>query len=68
MFAGRFAEKYVPLEVRNILLAEAAANDGLGFPFLFMALYLILRKEVDHPVHSIGGAIGEWWVAWRALA
>lgn len=57
---GRFAEKYVPLTVRNIIVAEAGANDGLGFPFLFMPLYLILRHDPHHPVHTVGGAIGEW--------
>ncbi|TXT11265.1 hypothetical protein VHUM_02016 [Vanrija humicola] len=57
---GRFAEKYVPLHVRQIIVAEAGANDGLGFPFLFMALYLMLRKSAEHSVHSIGGAIGQW--------
>ncbi|EKD05460.1 hypothetical protein A1Q2_00221 [Trichosporon asahii var. asahii CBS 8904] len=41
-------EKYVPLEVRNIILAEAGANDGLGFPFL-------------NPVSSLGEAIGQWF-------
>ncbi|WWC58656.1 uncharacterized protein I303_101200 [Kwoniella dejecticola CBS 10117] len=58
---GRFAEKHVPLHVRNIIVAEAGANDGLGFPFLFMGLYLILIDEPTHPVHNIGGAIGEWF-------
>ncbi|WVW82386.1 hypothetical protein I302_104393 [Kwoniella bestiolae CBS 10118] len=58
---GRYAEKNVPLHVRNIIVAEAGANDGLGFPFLFLALYLILIHEPDHPRHSIGGAIGEWF-------
>jgi hypothetical protein len=27
-----------------------------------MGLYLILRQTPSHPVHTIGGAIGEWWV------
>ncbi|WWC66335.1 uncharacterized protein I206_100236 [Kwoniella pini CBS 10737] len=58
---GRFAEKHVPLHVRNIIVAEAGANDGLGFPFLFIGLYLILIHEPTHPVHNIGGAIGEWF-------
>ncbi|KAJ9123801.1 hypothetical protein QFC24_003577 [Naganishia onofrii] len=57
---GRFAEKYVPLHVRNIIVAESGANDGLGFPFLFMGIYLILRQTESHPVHTVGGAIGEW--------
>jgi NhaP-type Na+/H+ or K+/H+ antiporter len=46
--------------VRNIIVAEAGANDGLGFPFLFMAIYLLLIHEPSHPVHSVGSAIGEW--------
>ncbi|WVQ97379.1 hypothetical protein IAU59_004491 [Kwoniella sp. CBS 9459] len=58
---GRFAEKHVPLHVRNIIVAEAGANDGLGFPFLFMGLYLILIHEPSHPWHSVGGAIAEWF-------
>ena len=57
---GRFAEKHVPIHVRNIILAEAGANDGLGFPFLYIGLYLILIKTPDHPYHNDGGAILEW--------
>ncbi|BEI91478.1 uncharacterized protein CcaverHIS019_0402980 [Cutaneotrichosporon cavernicola] len=58
---GRFAEKYVPLGVRNIILAEAGANDGLGFPFLFIPLLLILRYEPGNVVSTVGGAIGQWF-------
>lgn len=58
--AGRFAEEHVPLHVRNIIVAEAGANDGLGFPFLFLPLYLILIHSPTHPIHTVGGAIGEW--------
>ncbi len=57
---GRFAEKYVPLGVRNIILAEAGANDGLGFPFLFVPLLLILRYEPGNVVSTVGGAVGQW--------
>ncbi|KAI8379574.1 Cation/H+ exchanger [Radiomyces spectabilis] len=38
---GHFAEKHVPPNVRNIISAESGANDGLGYPFLFLAIYLI---------------------------
>ncbi|ORY95837.1 Cation/H+ exchanger [Syncephalastrum racemosum] len=38
---GHFAEKYVPAHVRNIISAESGANDGLGYPFLFLALLLM---------------------------
>ncbi|KAJ1678756.1 Na+/H+ antiporter [Spiromyces aspiralis] len=38
---GRFAERYVPLHLRNILSCESGANDGLGYPFLFFAIYFM---------------------------
>ncbi|KAI9306952.1 Cation/H+ exchanger [Cunninghamella echinulata] len=37
---GHFAEKYVPTKIRHIISAESGANDGLGYPFLFLAIYL----------------------------
>lgn len=57
---GRFAEKNVPQHVRNIIIAESGANDGLGFPFLYLALYQILRHVPENPTHTIGGAVAEW--------
>jgi NhaP-type Na+/H+ or K+/H+ antiporter len=62
---GRFAEKHVPLHVRNIIVAESGANDGLGFPFLYMGLYLILIRQPNHSL-SVGYAIGEWLVSFGA--
>jgi NhaP-type Na+/H+ or K+/H+ antiporter len=50
---GRFAEKHVPAHIRNALSAESGANDGMGFPFLFLALFLISEENV-------GTAIGKW--------
>ncbi|GAA5813344.1 hypothetical protein MFLAVUS_006821 [Mucor flavus] len=50
---GRFAEKHVPAHIRNALSAESGANDGMGFPFLFFALFLISEPQV-------GTAIGKW--------
>ncbi|KAI8365918.1 Sodium/hydrogen exchanger family-domain-containing protein [Radiomyces spectabilis] len=49
---GKFAEKRVPPHVRNIISAESGANDGLGYPFLFLAIYLIQMPT--------GTAIGKW--------
>ena len=46
--------------MRNIILAESGANDGLGFPFLYIGLYLTLIHDPDHQYHTIGGAILEW--------
>ncbi|KAI8348848.1 Sodium/hydrogen exchanger family-domain-containing protein [Choanephora cucurbitarum] len=50
---GRFAEKHVPAHIRNALSAESGANDGMGFPFLFLAIFLIAED-------SVGVAIGKW--------
>ncbi len=37
---GKFAVMHVPLSIRRLLLAESAANDGLAYPFLSIAIYL----------------------------
>lgn len=42
---GKYARKHVPLNLRQILSAESAANDGLAFPFLTVALYLTLDSS-----------------------
>lgn len=50
--------KHVPLNLRQILSAESAANDGMAYPFLSISLYLSLEK-------SSRVAIGKWFlVAW----
>ncbi|KAK8094457.1 sodium/hydrogen exchanger family protein [Apiospora hydei] len=60
---GRFADNNVPKELQKIIIAESGANDGLGYPFLFFALYLI--KYVGDGSHAAGGgarqAMGEWF-------
>jgi NhaP-type Na+/H+ or K+/H+ antiporter len=38
---GKFADKNVPKDLQKIIVAESGANDGLGYPYLFLALYLI---------------------------
>jgi len=43
---GPFADKYVPRPLREIISAEAGANDGFGFPFLMLAVYLIRYANV----------------------
>lgn len=58
---GKFADKNVPKELQKIIVAESGANDGLGYPFLFFALYLI--KYTQHGGESGGarGAMGLWF-------
>ncbi|KAK9473038.1 Cation/H+ exchanger [Dipodascopsis tothii] len=38
---GSYAEKNVPEELRNLITAESGANDGFGYPFLFLAVYIL---------------------------
>lgn len=58
--SGRFAEEHVQEHVRHIILAESGANDGLGFPFLYMAVLLIARRSSDLG-ESIGQEIWRWF-------
>ncbi|KAL6824354.1 Sodium/hydrogen exchanger family domain-containing protein [Trichoderma sp. SZMC 28015] len=58
---GKFADHNIPKELQNLIVAESGANDGLGYPFLFFALYLI--KFVGSGATSGGGgeAMGLWF-------
>ena len=64
---GRFADQNVPTELQRIIIAESGANDGLGYPFLFLALYLIQytgfsgTAEFPVPGGGAGKAIGLWF-------
>ncbi|KAJ2439282.1 hypothetical protein GGF42_008006 [Coemansia sp. RSA 2424] len=60
---GKFAEAKVPQHVRNIISAESGANDGLGYPYLYLALYLIKFATVKE-------ALTRWFVVvvlWEVL-
>jgi NhaP-type Na+/H+ or K+/H+ antiporter len=60
---GKFADKNIPKELQKIVIAESGANDGLGYPFLFLPLYLIMH--IGHggqgSDHSVKNAIGLWF-------
>jgi NhaP-type Na+/H+ or K+/H+ antiporter len=59
---GKFADKNVPKQLQNIIIAESGANDGLGYPFLFLALYLIkYRDRADGVSMTMGLWFGETW-------
>ncbi|KZT10614.1 uncharacterized protein LAESUDRAFT_747311 [Laetiporus sulphureus 93-53] len=59
---GKFAMKHVPPNLRRILSAESAANDGLAYPFLSVSIYLTVES-------SRREAIGKWFlVGWLWLA
>ncbi|KIY65349.1 hypothetical protein CYLTODRAFT_356931 [Cylindrobasidium torrendii FP15055 ss-10] len=55
---GKFAVKHVPVNIRQIIAAESAANDGLAYPFLSIAIYLTMEA-------STKSAVGKWFlVGW----
>ncbi|KAF5348270.1 hypothetical protein D9756_010464 [Leucocoprinus leucothites] len=49
---GKFARNHVPLNIRHLISAEAASNDGLAYPFLSISLYLTMepnrRKDIQN--------------------
>jgi NhaP-type Na+/H+ or K+/H+ antiporter len=60
---GKFADKNIPKDLQKIIIAESGANDGLGYPFLFLALYLI-KYTGEGGLGQGGGArtaIGLWF-------
>ncbi|KAE8449724.1 hypothetical protein EG329_007499 [Mollisiaceae sp. DMI_Dod_QoI] len=60
---GKFADKNVPKDLQKIIVAESGANDGLGYPYLFLALYLI-KYTGEGGLGQTGGAqkaIGLWF-------
>ena len=60
---GKFADKNIPKDLQKIIIAESGANDGLGYPFLFLALYII-KYTGDGGLGQSGGAskaMGYWF-------
>lgn len=60
---GKFADKNIPRDLQKIIVAESGANDGLGYPFLFLPLYLI-KYLGDGGQGTSGGArtaVGLWF-------
>lgn len=54
LVTGRKAEKFLPAKLRNTLSFEAGVNDGLAFPIVFLALYLLNAEG--------SGDLGQWFV------
>ncbi|KAF7304120.1 Na+ H+ exchanger 1 [Mycena indigotica] len=44
IIGGKYADKHVPAHIRHLLAAESGCNDGAAFPFLYIALYLLLDR------------------------
>ncbi|EPS27474.1 hypothetical protein PDE_02417 [Penicillium oxalicum 114-2] len=61
---GKFADKNVPRPLQRIIIAESGANDGLGYPFLFFAIYLLKYTGMGGEGYpgGAGKAMGEWFL------
>lgn len=46
---GKFAKR-VPKHLRDLLSAESGCNDGMAFPFIYLALYILRYKEQPNEV------------------
>ncbi|KAF8519669.1 Sodium/hydrogen exchanger family-domain-containing protein [Gautieria morchelliformis] len=56
--SGTFAINHVPVNIRHLIAAESAANDGLAYPFLSISIYLTIEA-------SKRTAVGLWFlVGW----
>lgn len=58
---GKFADKHLPKALQNIIIAESGANDGMGYPFLYLPLYLVHYVGKGAHGHSVGKPIGLWF-------
>jgi NhaP-type Na+/H+ or K+/H+ antiporter len=58
---GKFADKNIPKDLQDLIVAESGANDGLGYPFLFFALYLIKYIGLGATEGGAGDAMGLWF-------
>ncbi|PGH01471.1 hypothetical protein AJ79_07909 [Helicocarpus griseus UAMH5409] len=56
---GRWADQHVPGPIVLLISSESGANDGLGYPFLCFALYLVKYLGT----RGSSGAAGDAWAA-----
>jgi len=55
---GKYAHQHVPVNLRRIIAAESASNDGLAYPFLSISIYLTIEASKRE-------AFGKWFlVGW----
>ncbi|KAL1970418.1 hypothetical protein VTN77DRAFT_5579 [Rasamsonia byssochlamydoides] len=64
---GGFADKNVPVALQRIIMAESGANDGLGYPFLFLPLFLMRyagsnQQVSDGVLRALERWLGETWM------
>ncbi|KAG6007503.1 hypothetical protein E4U21_005971 [Claviceps maximensis] len=58
---GKFADHNIPKDLQHLIVAESGTNDGLGYPFLFFALYLVKYVGRDATDGGPADAMGLWF-------
>jgi NhaP-type Na+/H+ or K+/H+ antiporter len=58
---GKFADHNIPKDLQDLIVAESGTNDGLGYPFLFFALYLIKYVGSGATSGGAGDSMGLWF-------
>ncbi|KAL5364459.1 Cation/H+ exchanger [Aspergillus floccosus] len=58
---GAFADKYVPLDLRRLIIAESGANDGLGYPFLFLPLLILRYSNSETSASGLWEVVTHWF-------
>ncbi|BBL80348.1 sodium:proton antiporter [Rubrobacter xylanophilus] len=48
---GKMAEQKLPARLRNLLSGESGANDGLAYPFVFLAILMLERPPTEALTH-----------------
>lgn len=48
---GSFSDRFVHHGLRDLILAESGANDGFGYPFLYLALFIYRFRGVGIAQH-----------------
>lgn len=70
---GPFSDKYVARPLREIISTEACLNDGFGFPFLMLAVYLMRHADTapfdpeagtEGALNRLGGGLGDAMKYW----
>ncbi|KAL6232014.1 hypothetical protein BDW75DRAFT_29158 [Aspergillus navahoensis] len=59
---GKFADQNIPADLQHLIIAESGLNDGLGYPFLFFALYIIKFVGAGAESGGVMDAMSLWFV------
>jgi sodium/hydrogen antiporter len=56
---ARFSQR-IPQRIRHLLSAESGSNDGTAFPFLYLALYVVISNSAANGVEMFAADLLLW--------